>query len=68
MSEEEIAAELAPGPDDPQPLAAEEQEERQALLAEGFATWNRRDFMVRCLVGGGWGFHLCTRTWFRFVC
>eukprot|EP00878_Enallax_costatus_P003452 GHUV01003663.1.p1 GENE.GHUV01003663.1~~GHUV01003663.1.p1 ORF type:complete len:1042 (+),score=456.73 GHUV01003663.1:458-3583(+) len=45
MSEEEIAAELAPSPDDPQPVTAEEQEERAALLAEGFATWNRRDFM-----------------------
>lgn len=47
MSEEEMAAELAPSDDDPQPLTAEEQEERAALLAEGFATWNRRDFMVR---------------------
>lgn len=51
MSEEEIAAELTPSPDDPQPLTADEQEERAALLAEGFASWNRRDFMVGTACG-----------------
>jgi hypothetical protein len=41
MSDEEVAAEMAPGPDDPQPLSPEEEEERQALMREGFSTWNR---------------------------
>jgi hypothetical protein len=41
MSDEEVAAEMAPGPDDPQPLSAEEEEERQALMREGFSGWNR---------------------------
>jgi hypothetical protein len=41
MSDEEVAAEMAPGPDDPQPLSPEEEEERQALMREGFSGWNR---------------------------
>jgi hypothetical protein len=41
MSDEEVAVEMAPGPDDPQPLSAEEEEERQALMREGFSGWNR---------------------------
>ena len=43
-SEEVVQAQIAPGPDDPQPLSEEEQAEREALLASGFANWNRRDF------------------------
>ncbi|WIA10295.1 hypothetical protein OEZ86_000436 [Tetradesmus obliquus] len=46
MSEEEVAAEMAPGPDDPQPLSPEEEEERQALMREGFSSWSRRDFLA----------------------
>ena len=43
-SEEVVQAQIAPGPDDPQPLSEEETAEREALLASGFANWNRRDF------------------------
>lgn len=46
MSEEEIAAELAPGPEDPQALSPEEEEERAQLLRDGFSGWNRRDFQA----------------------
>jgi hypothetical protein len=46
MSEEDIANELAPAPEDPAPLSQEEEEERAALLREGFSSWNRRDFQV----------------------
>lgn len=41
LADEDIAAELAPSPDDPAPLTVEEEEERRALLAEGFGNWNR---------------------------
>lgn len=47
MSDEEIAAEMTPAPDDPTALTQEEEEERAALLREGFSTWNRRDFQVQ---------------------
>ena len=43
-SEEVVRAQIAPGPDDPQPLSEAETAEREALLASGFANWNRRDF------------------------
>ena len=43
-SEEVVQAQIAPGPDDPQPLSEEEVAEREALLSSGFANWNRRDF------------------------
>jgi SWI/SNF-related matrix-associated actin-dependent regulator of chromatin subfamily A member 5 len=43
-SEEVVQAQIAPGPDDPQPLSEAETAEREALLASGFANWNRRDF------------------------
>lgn len=56
-SDEEIAAELAPGPDDPAPLTQEEEEERAVLLREGFSGWNRRDFQVG----------VCGVAWFRNV-
>lgn len=46
MSDEEIAAEMTPAPDDPTALTQEEEEERAALLREGFSTWNRRDFQA----------------------
>eukprot|EP00775_Hariotina_reticulata_P010968 gene10968-11123_t len=46
LSEEDIAAELAPSPDDPQPLTVEEEAERATLLREGFSTWTRRDFQA----------------------
>jgi hypothetical protein len=46
MSEEDIANELAPAPEDPTPLSTEEEEERAMLLREGFSNWNRRDFQV----------------------
>ena len=43
-SEDVVQAQIAPGPDDPQPLSEEEIAEREALLASGFSNWNRRDF------------------------
>ena len=43
-SEDVVAAQVAPSPEDPQPLSAEEIEEKEALLGEGFSAWNRRDF------------------------
>jgi SWI/SNF-related matrix-associated actin-dependent regulator of chromatin subfamily A member 5 len=43
-SDEAIEAELAAGPDDPQPLTDEEVAERDRLLESGFSNWNRRDF------------------------
>lgn len=43
-SEETIEVELAPGPDDPQPLSEEEEKEKATLLEEGFKDWTRRDF------------------------
>lgn len=46
QSEEDIANELAPAPEDPTPLSQEEEEERATLLREGFSNWNRRDFQV----------------------
>jgi SWI/SNF-related matrix-associated actin-dependent regulator of chromatin subfamily A member 5 len=46
LSEEDIVAELAPAPDDPQPLSVEEEAERATLLREGFSNWNRRDFQA----------------------
>lgn len=42
-SEEQVAAEVVAGPDDPQPLSDEEVAEREKLLEEGFANWNKRD-------------------------
>jgi len=38
---------MTPAPDDPTALTQEEEEERAALLREGFSTWNRRDFQVQ---------------------
>ena len=43
-SEEVIQKEIAPNADDPQPLSAEEQAERDQLLQEGFSNWTKRDF------------------------
>mmetsp|Transcript_22804 Transcript_22804/g.58023 ORF Transcript_22804/g.58023 Transcript_22804/m.58023 type:complete len:1052 (-) Transcript_22804:484-3639(-) len=43
-SEEQIQAAVAPMPDDPQPLSAEEEEEKAALLQQGFTNWSRKDF------------------------
>ncbi len=43
-SEDVVAAQVAPSPEDPQPLSAEEIEEKERLLGEGFSAWNRRDF------------------------
>lgn len=53
MSEEDIANELAPAPEDPTPLSTEDEEERATLLREGFSSWNRRDFQV-CLQWKQW--------------
>ncbi len=39
-----MQAQIAPAPDDPQPLGEEEIEEKEQLLSEGFSNWNRRDF------------------------
>ncbi len=39
-----VQAQIAPAPDDPQPLSEEEIEEKEQLLSEGFSNWNRRDF------------------------
>lgn len=36
--------EIAPGPDDPQPLTEEEEKEKATLLEDGFKDWTRRDF------------------------
>jgi hypothetical protein len=53
LSDEDIANELAPAPEDPTPLSQEEEEERATLLREGFSNWNRRDFQVgRGLMSG----------------
>ena len=41
---DEEAVEMIPGPDDPQPLTEEEEQERAALLDGGFKDWSRRDF------------------------
>ena len=43
-TDEEIAAETAPTPDDPQPLTDEEIAERDALLGEGLSNWSRKEF------------------------
>ena len=43
-TEEDIKAQIAPGPDDPQPLSEEEIAEKDRLLESGFTNWNRRDF------------------------
>ena len=43
-SEDVVAAQVAPSPEDPQPLGEEEVEEKERLLGEGFSNWNRRDF------------------------
>jgi len=43
-SEEVVQAQIAPSAEDPQPLSEEEMEEKERLLAEGFSSWNRRDF------------------------
>ncbi|EIE25592.1 hypothetical protein COCSUDRAFT_46779 [Coccomyxa subellipsoidea C-169] len=43
-SEDVVQAQIAPAPDDPQPLGEEEIEEKEQLLSEGFSNWNRRDF------------------------
>ncbi|CAL8460870.1 g401 [Coccomyxa elongata] len=43
-SEDVVQAQIAPAPDDPQPLSEEEIEEKEQLLSEGFSNWNRRDF------------------------
>jgi hypothetical protein len=39
-----VQAQVAPSPDDPQPLIEEEIEEKEQLLSEGYSNWNRRDF------------------------
>lgn len=39
-----MEAEIAPTPDDPQPLTEEEEKEKAALLEDGFKEWSRRDF------------------------
>lgn len=39
-----MQAQIAPAPDDPQPLSEEEAAEKDKLLQEGFSNWNRRDF------------------------
>ena len=44
LSDEEIQAQMAPTPEDPQPLTEQEVEEREELLKSGFSNWNRRDF------------------------
>lgn len=41
-SEDAIEAQLAPSPDDPQPLSEEELAERQKLLESGFKEWGRK--------------------------
>jgi SWI/SNF-related matrix-associated actin-dependent regulator of chromatin subfamily A member 5 len=43
-SEDVVAAQVAPSPEDPQPLSEEEVAEKERLLQEGFSNWNRRDF------------------------
>lgn len=43
-NDELIAKELAPSPEDPQPLSAQELAERDELLGQGYSNWNRRDF------------------------
>lgn len=43
-SEDVVQAQIAPAPDDPQPLGDDEIEEKEQLLSEGFSNWNRRDF------------------------
>jgi len=45
-SEDVVQAHLAPGPNDPQPLSEEEVAEKEALLAGGFANWNKKDFQA----------------------
>lgn len=47
-SEEAIADALKPSDNDPVPLSAEEEEERNNLLQEGFGNWSRRDFSAFC--------------------
>ena len=39
-----MQAQLAPAPDDPQPLSEEDIAEKDKLLGEGYSNWNRRDF------------------------
>ncbi len=41
-SDEAVAEATAPQPDDPQPLAEEEEAERERLLEEGFKDWTKR--------------------------
>lgn len=43
-SDEAVAEQLKPTPDDPEPLTEDELAEREELLKGGFSTWNRRDF------------------------
>ncbi|CAL5219362.1 g1181 [Coccomyxa viridis] len=43
-SEDVVQAQLAPAPDDPQPLSEEDIAEKDKLLGEGYSNWNRRDF------------------------
>lgn len=43
-SEEVIAKEMQPGPDEPKPLSEEELAERDDLLKKGYSNWNRKDF------------------------
>lgn len=43
-TEEALAEVMVPQPEEPQPLAAEEQSEKEDLLSKGFTNWNKRDF------------------------
>lgn len=43
-SEEVVQAQIAPGPDDPQPLSQAELDEREQLLSAGFSNWSKKDF------------------------
>ena len=43
-SEDVVQAQIAPAPEDPQPLSEEEIAEKERLMTEGYSNWNRRDF------------------------
>ena len=51
-----MQAQLAPAPDDPQPLSEEDIAEKDRLLGEGYSNWNRRDFnsFTRACEKVGW--------------
>ena len=43
-SEDVVQAQIAPAPEDPQPLSEDEIAEKERLMTEGYSNWNRRDF------------------------